>query len=285
MTTGTPNFFDTFSADEAELMAAIMAECSGEAWAQPLITAVNENGGLTGENKARFFELRFGYSLRNAGITPRYEIPGEGDSTLDFGFTSGDQPWAVELMRLEETQAARRATHSRVDEDGVPWTERILSTNADDRRRSTEGETIKAVERICQKCERGGQPHKFPAPHGVLHVILVDFRTYLHGGDAYDRVHIGLGGEFVPEQMARLYWEGRLISGVFSPRTQSKGAQYARERVHFIGFVHERAYTVGEFGTMTKFIANPILFADAAAVQAAIATWPLQPVLVLNGGK
>jgi hypothetical protein len=49
--------------------------------------------------------------------------------------------------------------------------------------------------------------------------------------------------------------------------------------------VHERAYTVGAFGTVTKFIANPNLFADAAAVQAAIATWPLQPVLVLNGGK
>jgi hypothetical protein len=34
----------------------------------------------------------------------------------------------------------------------------------------------------------------------------------------------------------------------------------------------------------TIFIARPDLFADGDAMRAAINSWPLQPVLVLNGG-
>jgi hypothetical protein len=33
----------------------------------------------------------------------------------------------------------------------------------------------------------------------------------------------------------------------------------------------------------TQFIANPQLFADGAAARAAMATWPLQPVHLVNG--
>jgi hypothetical protein len=164
MQSAQPNFFDSFSADEADLMKVILKDVADMPWAQPIIHAINESGGLTGANKARFFELRFGYTLHRAGITPQYEIPGEGESTLDFGFASATQRWAVELMRLEETQAARQATHAHVDDDGIPWINRVLSTNAEDARQSTEGETIKAVERICQKCELNGRPHKFVAP-------------------------------------------------------------------------------------------------------------------------
>ena len=85
-----------------------------------------------------------------------------------------------------------------------------------------------------------------------------------------------------------MYWgEGdkrELISGVFGPRTKVKGAVEARERVHFIGFVRERSFQPGELGTVIEFVANPHLFKDAAAVKAAIDTWPLQPAKVLNGG-
>lgn len=71
---------------------------------------------------------------------------------------------AVELLRLGETQAVKAATKRSVDKDGVAWSERILSTVAEEPTQSTEGETLKAVQRICQKCEQGGRPHKFPAP-------------------------------------------------------------------------------------------------------------------------
>jgi hypothetical protein len=71
--------------------------------------------------------------------------------------------------------------------------------------------------------------------------------------------------------------------GVFDPRTPVRGAQYARERVHFLGFVNELAFGPGTFGAATQFIANPVLFADAREARDAIATWPLQPARLLNG--
>jgi hypothetical protein len=275
--------WDFLSDREAQFVDSIARELAAVEWARPLLADINKHGGLTRANKARFFELRFGYALQQAGIAPHYEVQGEGQSTVDFGFSCGGQDWLVELMRLEETQAVKEATHTRVDEDGIPWTGLSLSTNAEKPSQSTEGETLKAVERICQKCERDGRPHKFPAPDGAYHAILVDFRTFINGGDAHDRIHVGLGGEYVQNEFCRLAWDGNLISGVFNERTPSRGATEARARVHFIGFVNEKKFEPGAFAGATQFIANPYLLATATDVRAAIRTWPLQPTIVLNG--
>ena len=53
-----------------------------------ILYRLEQNGGLVGKNMAHFFELRFGHAFHEAGIALEYEVPGEGDSTLDFGFTS-----------------------------------------------------------------------------------------------------------------------------------------------------------------------------------------------------
>lgn len=284
MSDGAQHFWDLLSTREAEFAASIMRELVHERWAEPLLRDIADTGGLTRANKAKLFELRFGYALHRAGIVPQYEVGGEANSTLDFGFTSSGQRWLVELMRLEETQAVREATQSAVDGPGVLWSQQILSSDAEDPRQSEEGETLKAVQRICQKCERDGRPYKFPEPNGALHVLLVDFRTFLHGGDAHDMIHVGLGGEYVAERFCRRYWEGQLISGVFSPNTTVRGADNARARVHLLGFVDEDVYEPGVLGLATRYIANPWLFASADEVRAAASTWPLQPAVVLNGG-
>ena len=187
------NFFDTFTGDESDRMETIIAELGSAPWAQGILHGVEQNGGLVGKNMARFFELRFGLALHEAGIAVEYEVPGEGDSTLDFGFTSKGQPWKVEMMRLLETQAAKTATKTAIDEDGVRWTSRVLSSNNENKKQSTEGETLQVIQRICQKCERRGKPHKFPKPSNALHAILVDMRRFKDGGDVHDRLHIGLG--------------------------------------------------------------------------------------------
>jgi hypothetical protein len=275
------NFWDILSQDEADFAQTILLELANQPWAQPIVEGINDNGGLTRENKDRLFELRFAYALHRAGVTPRYEIPGERKSTIDFGFTTQGQPWAVELLRLGETQAVKAATGHAVDERGVIRSGRVLSTIAEDPTQSTEGETLKAVQRICQKCERGGQPHKFPVPGEAYHMILVDFRTFLNGGDVYDRLHVALGAQSVALQY-RMAWQGQPITGVFSPRTAIRGAAEVRDRVHFLGFVRERTYKLDEFGAVLDLVANPSLFPDAAAVRAAGATWPLQPVRILN---
>lgn len=282
MSIESENFWDNLSGDEATLMEHILHDVNAQPWAAHLISAINANGGIVQANKALLFELRFAYALYKSGLVPKYEIPGEETSTIDFGFISSGQSWAVELMRLEETEAVRAATHSRTDGDGVAWSKRLLSSRAEDPRQSEEGETLKAVQRICQKCENHGQPYKFPLPDGQLQAILVDFRNFLDGGDGYDRIHVALGGEFLNEMYQR-YWKGRLISGVFSTRTSVKGANEARERVHFIGFVNEKSYEPEEFGAAIQFVANPSLFADADEVRRAIDTWPLKDSKLLNG--
>ncbi|MEE8371590.1 MAG: hypothetical protein V3R73_05525 [Sphingomonadales bacterium] len=285
MSNGEEYPWDFLSTDEAQFVKTIMCELVDEPWAGRLLRDINRNGGLTRANKARFLELRFGYALRQAGITLRYEVEGEAQSKLDFGFTASGQCWLVELMRLHETEAVKRATTTGKDADGIVWGQQFLGPNAQDPTQSEAGETIKAVQRICQKCERNGEPHKFPIPDAAYHVMLVDFRIFLQGGDEYDRIHVGLGAESVPEKFCRRYWNRKPILGAFSPDTEVHGAPEIRERVHFLGFVCEKTYENGAFGRATQFIANPNLLQSTAEVQSAIATWPLRPARVLNGGR
>src|ERR1051325_9485363 len=92
--------FDFLTGSEGDFMGSVMEKLADAPWAKPIINNINANGGLIGSNKAKLFELRFGYGLYEAGIQPRYEIAGEGKSTLDFGFTSDDREFLVEMMRL-----------------------------------------------------------------------------------------------------------------------------------------------------------------------------------------
>lgn len=275
-------FFDTFSTREAEYSAEVVGRLAAAPWAAPLLGRIAEAGGINRDARGFLFEARFADALHQAGMQAQYEIAGENGSTIDFGLDSQGQAWAVEMMRLEETAAAVQATHARTDEDGVEWFSRNLSSNAKNPTQSEEGETLKAIERICQKCERDGQPHKFPQPGNRMQVILVDFRTFLHGGDNADRIHVALGGEYLRNGFFRRFWKKRLISGVFSDRTNLRGACEARERVHFIGFVNEKDFDVGTFSAQTAFVANPRLFGNADEVRQAISSWPLQPARVLN---
>jgi hypothetical protein len=93
---------------------------------------------------------------------------------------------------------------------------------------------------------------------------------------------VGLGGEYVPSEFYRRYWKGNLISGVFSPKTTPRGAQGARERLHFIGFVNEKSYEAGAIGPAIQFIANPHLFKTADEARAKLAGWPLGEPDILN---
>jgi hypothetical protein len=86
---------------------------------------------------------------------------------------------------------------------------------------------------------------------------------------------------YVPNQY-RHYWEGKPISGVFSPETKVKGAPEARERLHFIGFVNEKSYAVGAIGPAIQFVTNPQLFKTADEARAALAGWPFGEADILN---
>jgi hypothetical protein len=274
--------FDFLSEREAVFTQSVMDRLADEAWASSLLQQIRENGGLTKSNKSLLFELRFAFALFQAGISSIYEIEGERQSTLDFGFSHAGTTWKVELMRLEETEAVRSATQTTTDGDGFEVTRRLLSSSADDARQSEHGETLKAVQRICQKCERNGRAHKFPLPDNCYHLLLIDFRTFLNGGDQWDRVHVGLGGESVTPEYCRRYWGGTLISGVFDERTISKGAEFAQSRVHLLGFVNETEFADGAFGAAIQFISNPNLLGSQLQREDFVERWPLNPAVLLN---
>ncbi|TCU74884.1 hypothetical protein EDE08_10399 [Bradyrhizobium sp. R2.2-H] len=281
MTQDAARIFDFLTGAEADYMDGVIDKHRETIWAKPLIAEIDASGGLRSENMAKLFELRFGNALSEAGVQPRYEVPGEAASKIDFGFASEGKEFLVEMMRLEETDAVRKATIVKEIEGGVVMAERHLHSDAGDPKQTPEGETLKAVQRICKKHEKDGRPHKFPSPAGATHVLLVDMRAFKHGGDKADRAHIALGGKFVPQPF-RHYFEGKLITGVFDSETNQKGAAEARERLHFIGFVNEKAYGDGTFGPSIQFIANNNLFKSAEDAQEALAGWPLGVPEILN---
>src|SRR5258705_10587106 len=88
MTKRDEQSFDFLTGREGDFMESVMNELADTPWAKPLVDDINATGGLTGDNKAKLFELRFGYGLHGAGIQPRYETAGEGQYTLDFAFTT-----------------------------------------------------------------------------------------------------------------------------------------------------------------------------------------------------
>ena len=61
MMPATDSFWDILSQDEADFVQAIMLELANQPWAKPIVAGINDNGGLTRENKDCLFELRFAY--------------------------------------------------------------------------------------------------------------------------------------------------------------------------------------------------------------------------------
>ena len=52
----------------------------------------------------------------------------------------------------------------------------------------------------------------------AYHRSLVDFRTFLNGGDDADCIHVGLGGECLDREVLRFRWEGSGDSGALVVR-------------------------------------------------------------------
>jgi hypothetical protein len=55
--------FDFLTEHEADFMESVMRDLANTPWAKPLIDDINGSGGLKGMNKAKLFELRFGYCV------------------------------------------------------------------------------------------------------------------------------------------------------------------------------------------------------------------------------
>jgi hypothetical protein len=258
-------------------------------WTGALLERAGERGGLSTENMAMLFEVRFGRALHDCGVAPIYEhATGVGETSVDFAF----EDWNVELLSFDETDAAKAATWEdgpffgrmlmspkppTADETSLDETER--QRRSDFRKQSPEGETLKAIERIVGKAHNNGRPSKFPVPDGKSRsMLIVDARAQ----GSPDRIgcrQIAYGTDAVPE-WARNRWigdDGREfpIDGAFDPRNPLRGAQHFREGVHFLGIVSEETFDREELQYFIRFYHNPELMASEDDALSVLRTFPL----------
>lgn len=281
--------FSVLTTAEAQSTAEAIETLRPLSWTGALLARASERGGLSTENIATLFEVRFARALHDCGITPVYEhATGVGETSVDFAFDG----WNVELLSLDETEAAKAATWEHgaffgrvlispsrptADEASIDETERRRRSEA--RKQSPEGETLKIIEKIVGKAQSGGRPSKFPAPDGKSRSILVIDARAAGKPDRIDCRQIAYGVDAVPE-WARYRWigdDGREfpIIGAFDARNPMRGAQYFRERVHFLGIVSEETFEREELQYFIRFYHNPALFASEDAAQSALHTFPL----------
>ena len=150
--------FSVLTTAEALSTAEAIETLRPLSWTGALLARAAERGGLSTENMATLFEVRFGRALHDCGIAPIYEhATGVGGTSVDFSFDD----WYVELLSLDESDAAKAATWEHgaffgrtlmsptpptADKDSLDDSER--RHRSESRKQSPEGETLKAIERI-----------------------------------------------------------------------------------------------------------------------------------------
>ena len=121
------SFFVLTSA-EAVATAEAIETLRSLPWAGALLARAGERGGLTTENMATLFEVRFGRALHDCGIAPIYEhATGVGETSVDFAFDG----WNVELLSFDEFG---RGKSSDLERGTVLWQDADFAYAADGRR-------------------------------------------------------------------------------------------------------------------------------------------------------
>ena len=278
--------FHILSAAEANATANAIEILRTQPWANALLQNIEAAEGLTATNISLLFEARIALALNDCGVLPEYEhLTGVGRTSVDFRFDS----WFVELLSLQETDAAKAATW----EDG-PYFGRMLSSPRpprpdektlgeaerrhlrDLRKQSLEGETLQTIQRIVGKAGGNGRPSKFPEPDGIhLSMLIVDLRAT---GPVEREDCRQIAGAV--SRHAKYRWiddDGReiAIAGVFDAGNPSKGANYFRERVHFVGLVAEETYEREELQYSIRFYHNPHLLPSTKEARAVLGSFPL----------
>lgn len=285
--------FFVLSTAEAEATKHALDVLDDASWSNGLRQQVTAGGGLVSANMSFLFEARFALALHDCGIEPEYEhATGVGNTSVDFQFG----PWFVELLSLQESEAAKAATW-----EAGPFFGRFLSSPQppspdehelgeaerkqlrDLRKQSPERETLRAIGQIVGKAGDEKRPAKFPPPDGShLSMLIVDLRALGRALGSIDRAdcrQIAYGAGAVPD-WAKHRWiadDGRELplAGAFHRGNTMKGASHFRERVHFLGLVSEERYDREEMQYLIRFYHNPGFFASEEEALAVLRSFPL----------
>ena len=289
---------DILTQDEAEFTMHTIEHLRSVPWAAPLVHEIAQRGDISRANKPLLFEARVAYALARAGVrVVEYEHrAGVGESTVDFRL--GTQPeYLVEVVSIGRSAAVEAASSRNGIFFGTILTSPSALRTSEENKQSEEDEGLLAVQKIGQKVHDGKAPIKFPPPRpGRYHVVVVDMRGHLGGGDHMDWRQIAYGPEVVPPRYRKPWLDKNNqptpFRGVWHPQNPMRFAATARERLHAILFVAEERYAEGALceatlrecdlggsvceGAWLEY--NPHLFVDEAQASAAFAGFPLRPV-------
>ncbi len=217
--------------------------------------------------KSALFEIRFAYSIYNAGLIAEYEYTaGIGDTSVDFRCTDGNNViWLIELTSLRESVAVKENTsigNNYFSYRSIPKKNKNSPEVID---------IIKTQKAICSKVVNNkGTPIKFPSVQpNCFHMIVVDMRSFNAGiSDCYDYHNIAYGSKSLIDKHDGIYcrrWIDQsnatesYISGLFDEQHPDIKSQYVRERIHVLGFILEKKYSKNELKNNIKFFCNPNL--------------------------
>jgi len=250
------------------------------AWARPVVDRIEEAGGISSTTKPLLFEARYAYELHRAGVSAVYEFnAGVGGSTVEFKLDTSPT-WLVELVSVRATVAATNA----IRREGDIYVQ-SLGSKTGDPRQTEEAEVITAQQKIGEKAFSKGHPTKFPPPDDAFHLILTDMRGYLDGAgeDEWDYLEIAYGVAGcprIPEHFVHFAptrtGEREPVKGLFDPKNPLAAASTFRERVHFLGFVHEREFVEGEITQSARYVHNPHLILSSEQMAKAMVSYPLK---------
>lgn len=259
---------DTLSENEGRVMERVLPDLLAVPWARPLAERIQREGGLTTANMPLLFEARFAHALLGQGLTPDYEYrAGVGETIVDFRVPAKPD-WLFELTSLRPSNAVQRATVEK-----GPFISRwlmspTLKNAAKQNEESEEGEMLLAQQKIGEKVFDGTRPVKFPEPRpdGAIHVVMVDVRAFLNGGDYWDYMQMAYGPFCgMPQELVHCWlhkgqWQP--IRGLFEQECLGRAAPYVQKRVHFLAFVAETSYEPGNIVRQTLLLPNPGLLSN-----------------------
>lgn len=307
---------DVLSVGEFEFSKRAWNALKEVEWAAPLVNRMTDADGNLNENdRFGLFELRFGYALRNKGISRvEYEYKTVDDTSVDFRVET-DRIWLIELVSIAKSKAVEAATGP--NEDYPFITETVLSSMKaiEERQKcieanvaeeemqarvfaamtqSEEGELIVLQQKIGEKVWRNKRYVKFPPPEDsrATHVIVVDSRSVMDlCADSLDFLEVCVGLAAFNNQEHKLFhsWQGQPIKGIFQKDNAWSGAPAVRERIHLLHFVKEEQadFCDGGIEKSTKLVyPNPWNFATEDERRAIHQLYPFQrqKVSAASGG-
>lgn len=246
-------FHNCLSEREAVYCQDLINDLKNIQWIKPLIKKIEQNGGISENNKPFLFELRFAADLHYQGLSPEYEYKAntKNKSSIDFKIQNSNFSYLIELLSINASDATKKATkindiisNTYKKKHKIETWSICLSPNAQDKKQSEEEKIILVQYKILKKLRKFSSVSK-----NSFNLILIDIRSFLIGSggdrDDYREIAYGAFGLMSGNSYKRHFvrndkGEKFAIRGLFEKDNPLRGAKNLQKKIHFLGFINEK---------------------------------------------